>query len=107
LSVSVQTEFVAKGTVRVRAEVRDDDDELCTPTSIKCTITDAVEEVQVDAKDMTEDAEADDGTGLYDYYYNTTTASEKGWWTAEVVVVDGSGDSAKTSVGRCEFKVKP
>ena len=104
MAVAVQGEFVAKGTIRVRAEVRDDDDELVEitdPSTIKCTITDPVGAAE-DAEDMAKDETLD----VYDHFYNTTTASEKGWWTAEVVVVDGTGDSAKTSVGRCDFKVK-
>lgn len=100
MAVDVQVEFVAKGTVPVRAEVRNDSDALSTPTSIKCGFTDP-DGTAVTPADMTEDS-----TGLYDYFYNTTPATVKGWWTAEVVVVDGSGDSAKTSVGRCSFKVK-
>ena len=101
MSVLVQVEFIAKGTVRVRAEVKGDDDTLVTPTSIKATIVDSAGATKVDEQAMTEDV-----TGVYDYFYNTTTSSEKGWWTAEVVVVDGSGAGAKTSVGRCGFKVK-
>jgi len=103
MAVDVQVDFVAKGTVRVRAEVRDDDDaltEITSPSTIKCGFTDPDGTVVTPA-DMTEDS-----TGLYDYFYNTETTSVKGWWATEVVVVDGSGVGAKTSVGRCSFKVK-
>ena len=43
---------------------------------------------------------------VYDHFFDTETTSETGWWAAEVVVVDGANGGAKTSVGRCSFKVK-
>ena len=103
MAVDIQVEFVAKTTVHVRAEVRDDDAALTaidSPSTIKCALTDP------DGTVVGPTAMTEDDTGLYDYFYNTETTSVKGWWTAEVVVVDGTGDDAKTSVGRCSFKVK-
>ena len=45
-------------------------------------------------------------TGIYEYYYHTTTSSTTGWWRGEIVVVDGSGATAKTSIGKFSFRMK-
>lgn len=50
--------------------------------------------------DMTKDV-----LGTYDYYYNTDADPVEGWYPGEVVVVDGSGTTAKTSVGPFGFDV--
>jgi len=105
--IQVITEFVAKATILVRAYVYDEDEALADPKDgdhpITVTITDSDGKVQVDDKDMTKH---DDTTGTYDYFYSTVTTSAKGWWLVEVVTIDGTGDTAYTSVGRCNFKVK-
>jgi len=104
MGVQIQVEFIAKSTVRVRAEVTDDDDEAVTitsPSTIKCTITSPSGDAE-DAADMAKD----ETLVVYDHFFDTETTSETGWWAAEVVVVDGANGGAKTSVGRCSFKVK-
>ncbi len=101
MAVDVQVEFIAKATVRVHAKVYNDNDTLVDPTSITVTITDPLETAQVDEQAMTKDS-----TGVYDYYYNTTASTTKGNWTGEVIVIDGSGDSAKTSVSSFDFRIE-
>lgn len=109
MAIEVITEFIAKTTVRVRAYVKDDKGVLVdASTSIKVIISDPSGTVQIPSEgngddDMTKDG---DNTGVYDYYYKTTTSSEKGWWSGQVVVVDGSGALAKTSVGTFNFRIK-
>ncbi len=103
MSVKVQVEFIAGATVAVRAYVYDEDDALVTPTSIKVTIKDPDGTTQVDAATMTQYGSV---TGTYDYFYNTTTATDTGKWYGEVVVVDGSGATAKTSIEPFGFKMK-
>lgn len=103
MTVGVVVRFIAKTTVRVVAYVYDEDGDLVDPTgSIKVTMTDPDATKKVDAQDMTKQG---DLTGTYEYFYNTTTSSVEGWWTGEVVVVDGSGEGAKTSVDRFAFEV--
>jgi hypothetical protein len=53
--------------------------------------------------DMTKDG-ANDGT--FDYFYHTVADSPEGWWNGEVWVVDGSGESAKTSYGEFSVEVR-
>ena len=102
MSIEVQIEFTAKTTVRTIAYVHDDDGNLVDPTSsIKATITDPDGTKVADAEDMSKTA-----TGTYEHYLYTTTAFVKGWYQGEVVTVDGSGDTAKTSVGNYSFRVK-
>ena len=102
MAIDVITEFIAKATVRVRAYVYDDDGDLVDATgSIKAIIIDPDGTTQVDSVAMTKNA-----TGVYDYLYNTTTSSTTGYWRGEVVVVDGSGGTAKTSVATFGFRLK-
>jgi hypothetical protein len=102
MGIEVVIEFLASATVRIITYVYTDDDELTDPTtSIKVTIYDPNGDKQVDGDDMTQS-----DTGIYEYYYQTTSSTDKGWWHGNVVVVDGTGDEAKTSVGSFSFKVK-
>ena len=44
--------------------------------------------------------------GIYEHFYNTTVDSAKGYWQGLVEVIDGTGDTAKTSIGHYSVKVK-
>jgi len=44
--------------------------------------------------------------GIYEHFYNTTVDSAKGYWQGTVEVVDGTGDTARTSIGHYSVKVK-
>ena len=44
--------------------------------------------------------------GIYEHYYNTTVDSAKGWWQGLVEVIDGTGDTARTSIGNYSVRVK-
>jgi len=47
-----------------------------------------------------------DEDGEFDYYYHTDADSPEGSWPGEVWVVDGTGATAKTSVGTFSIEVK-
>jgi len=102
MAVEVLTEFIAESTVRTTAYVYDDADELVDPTtSIKVSIWDSDGAVKVDDVAMTKVS-----TGVYEHYYNTSSSSTRGDWRGQVVVIDGTGDEAKTSIGAFGFKVR-
>ena len=103
MGVAVQTEFIGKATVRVWAYVYDDDDALADPTSINVTIKDKDGAAPVDDEAMSPVGGTD---GTYTYDYQTTAATTKGWYNVEVVVVDGAGAVAKTSIGTYAFRIK-
>jgi uncharacterized protein YfaS (alpha-2-macroglobulin family) len=103
MGIKVQSEFIAESTVRIRAYIYDDDDALVDPTAITVTIDDPSGTTEVDDQEMTA---LEDTDGIYDYYYNTDADSAKGFWNGRVKVVDGTGDTAKTSFGTFSFKVK-
>jgi len=44
--------------------------------------------------------------GNYEHFYNTTVDSIKGYWQGLVEVIDGTGDTARTSIGHYSVKVK-
>lgn len=44
--------------------------------------------------------------GIYQHFYNTTKNSAKGWWQGLVEVIDGTGDTARTSIGNHSVRVK-
>ena len=44
--------------------------------------------------------------GIYEHFYNTTVDSAKGYWQGLVEVIDGEGDTARTSIGNYSVKVK-
>lgn len=103
MGIKVQVDFIGRATVQIRAYVYDDDDALVDPTSCKVTILDPDGTTIVDAASMTPLAATD---GIYDYFYNTTSATAKGAWSGEVVTVDGSGDTAKTTIASFGFRIK-
>ena len=99
--MDVIVKYLAGATIWVRAYIYDSADALVDPTSVKLTMADAAGATKVNAQAMTKLT-----TGIYDYYYNTTATSAEGWWNGEVWVVDGSGDTAKTSVGSFGVEVR-
>lgn len=99
--MEVIVKYLAGATIWVRAYVYDSDDALVDPTTIKLTLVDADSTTKVDNVAM-----AKSDTGIYDYYYNTSSSSAEGWWNGEVWVVDGTGDSAKTSFASFSVKVE-
>jgi hypothetical protein len=101
MGVKVQAVFIGGATVRVRAYVYDDDDALVDPTSASVTIIDPDSTTQVDDTAMEET-----DTGIRDYFYNTDSDTTKGHWRGTVKVVDGSGDTAKTSIEPFGFEIK-
>ena len=44
--------------------------------------------------------------GIYEHFYNTTVNSAKGWWQGVMEIIDGTGDTARTSMGHYSVKVK-
>jgi len=44
--------------------------------------------------------------GIFEHFYNTSKDSAKGWWPCLVEVVDGTGGTARTSIGNYSVKVK-
>jgi len=44
--------------------------------------------------------------GIYQHFYNTTVDSAKGWWQGLAEVIDGTGDTARTSIGHYSVRVK-
>lgn len=102
MGLDVITEFLTKATVRIRAYIYNDNDELVDPTPpVTIDIYDAEGEQVVTGDTMTKA-----GTGIYEYYHKTTVDSPTGWWRGVVWTVDGSGALAKTSEGSFGFKVK-
>lgn len=106
MGIEVITEFIAKATVRVRAYVYDDDDALVdATTSIKVIITDPSGTTVVPSAGNGDDDMTKAATGTYTLDYKTTTSTTKGWYNVQVIVIDGSGDTAKTSLGTSGFNV--
>ena len=44
--------------------------------------------------------------GIFEHFYNTSKDSVRGWWRGIVEVIDGSGDTARESIGNYSFKIK-
>jgi len=91
--MEVIVKYLAGATIWVRAYIYDSAGSLVDPTTVKLTLADSAGATKVNNLAMTKYA-----VGTYDYYYNTTATSAEGWWNGEVWVIDGSGDTAKTSV---------
>jgi len=104
MSIEIVTKFISPSTVWIRVLVYDPKTgDLVDPTtSIKVTVADKDGTKVVTAQDMTKDGV---NTGTYDYYYNLPSSPVEGWYPGEVTVVDGSGDTAKTSVASFGFDV--
>ena len=97
-------QYTAKSSVRTIVFVYDDNDALVDPTSILITITDPNGLAKVTAEEIITSGKI--ATGVYDHYYNTATDSVKGWWHGVAEVIDGSGATARTSIGNYSFEVK-
>ena len=102
MGIEVITKFIGKATVLTIAYVYDKERaNLIDPTgSIKVTISDKEGTKVADAEDMDKVS-----TGVYEHYLRTTTSFVKGWYPEEVVVVDGSGATAVTSIGTHSFEI--
>jgi len=103
MSIDVIHKFIGKATVLTIAYVKDKEKvNPIDPTgSIKVTITCIKDGAKVaDAEDMEKTV-----TGVYEHYLRTTTSFVKSWYSEEVVVVDGSGDTAVTSIGTHSFEI--
>lgn len=88
-------------TVPIYSDVKDWDGNYITPTSIKITIYKPDETKAVDGIAMTEIVK-----GQYVHYYNTETTNPVGWYRTQVVEVDGTGDTAKTTIKLGGFELQ-
>ena len=95
--MDVITEFINGATVRITARVYDEDNALASPDSIVVNIS------KDDTVLVEDEAMEQVSTGIYEYYYNTENA---GRYEGKVVVVDGAGAGARTSIGAFSFSVK-
>ena len=102
--VQVITEFTAGASIRTIVYVYDDDDALTEPTSVLITWVDKDGDTQVDQEEIVVTGKIE--AGIYEHFYNTTADSAKGWWQGLVEVIDGTGDTARTSIGNYSVKVK-
>ena len=104
MDVKTQVEFIAGASIRVIVIVKDDDKALVDPTSVLVTLTDPDGTDQVDQNEIVVDGKI--STGLFEQYYNTSGSSVTGWWQGKIEVVDGSGDTARTSIATFSVNVK-
>jgi len=98
--------FPDKATVWVLALVYDEDKALVDPTAIKVYITDPDDTLQADGEAMTK---YESNTGIYEYFYHKGASADpmdEGQWKGEVVVIDGSGETAVISPQNFAFEVK-
>jgi len=102
MGIEVISRFIGKATVLTIAYVYDKERvNLVDPSgSIKVTITDPDGTKVADAEDMVKVS-----TGIYEHYLRTTTSYVKGWYPVEVLVVDGSGALAITSIATTSFEI--
>ena len=96
-------EYTAPASIRTVVFVYDDDDALVDPTSVLITWVDADEEKKVDQEEIVSTGKLE--TGIFEHFYNTSASSAKGWWNALIEVIDGSGETARTSIGKGSVKV--
>lgn len=107
MAIKVIVEFPDKATVRVIAYVKDDDDALVEPTSVKVTIYDPSDEKQVDGVEIVVDGRVEDG--IYEYYYHKGSGEDpmdEGQWYGEILVADGTGADTIYSPRSFGFAVK-
>ncbi|HUS04141.1 MAG TPA: hypothetical protein VMY79_01220 [Dehalococcoidia bacterium] len=98
--------FPDKATVWVLALVYDEDKKLVDPTAIKVSITDPSGEVIIVEEAMTKYESTE---GIYEYFYHAGVESEpmdKGQWKGEVLVIDGTEETAVISPINFAFSVK-
>lgn len=77
--------FYAGDAIRIEAEIRDSDDNLMTPDSVKVTITNPAGTAEV-----TETAMTPSSTGLYYYIWQSATSDPTGAYRVKVAAVYGS-----------------
>ena len=104
MNLEIIIQYTAGASIRTVVFVYDDDDELVDPTSVLITWVDADGETQVSAEEIVVTGKLE--AGIFEHYCNTTTGSAKGWWQGTVKIVDGSGGTARTSIGTCSVEVK-
>ena len=104
MAIKTIIEFTAKASIRTLVYVYDDNDVLVEPTSVLITLVDADGDTQVDQEEIVVTGKIVDGN--YEHFYNTVAGSAKGWWKGTVEVIDGTGDTARTSIGHHSVKVK-
>lgn len=98
--------FPDKASVWVLALIYDEDNALVDPTAVKVSITDPDDTLKVDEAAMTQ---YESTTGIYEYFYHTGTTSDpmdKGQWKGEILVIDGSGETAVISPQAFAFSVE-
>ena len=98
--------FPDKATVWILALVYNADKALVDPTTIKVSITDPSGEMIVDEETMTQ---YESTTGIYEYFYHAGTETDpmdQGQWKGEVLVIDGTEETAVISPINFAFSVK-
>ena len=89
-------------TVETYVETKTQAGVLSDPTSVKITITDPAGTVKSNAATMDQYLAT---TGKYVYYYSLASDAVYGQWTSKILVTDGAGESAKTTVVYSQFDV--
>lgn len=104
MDIQTITEFTAKASIRTIVFIYNDDDALVEPTSVLITWVDADGTTKVDQEEIVVTGKIVDGN--YQHFYNTSADSAKGYWQGTVEVIDGTGDTARTSIGHYSVRVK-
>ena len=111
--IIVRDSFLDIETVMIWVPIKNIKDELVTPTSVKVTVYDPDNTVQVDDQDMTQytDDPASPAYKFYYYAYHKGTGldpMQHGRWKYIAKAVDGTGGEAITSAppGYGSFKVR-
>jgi len=98
--------FPDKASVWVLALIYDENKALVDPTAVKVSITDPSDEPKVDGEAMTQ---YESTTGIYEYFYHKGVDSDpmdEGQWRGEILVIDGTGETAIISPSKFAFEVK-
>jgi phosphatidate phosphatase APP1 len=89
-------------TVPIWAENRDWAEALQNPTAgVKVTVTDSTGATVV----ASTAAMTNISTGLYVYYWNSPSTATLGWYDYQCKAVDGSGDTARTTIQDGAFQL--
>ena len=103
MGIELIVEFTAGASIRSLIYVYDDDDNLVDPTSVLITWVDKDGTTQVDQVNIVSDGRLE--TGVFEHYYNTDSDSVKGWWEGLAEIIDGSGETARTSIAHAQVNV--
>ncbi len=87
MAIEVVVDFIRPETVRIRAEVKDDNKELTDAATAVCTVTDPNGTEQVSAQAMTKVS-----TGTYEYSYTLSMSDLIGQWDILIKTTDSSGN---------------